>query len=144
MDAPQLQQQVIPPQPLRLPDMKLMAGPREIEFEIELPKGGQWNLEGENDLVMTSSAPEVVAPGRADFQHLSMRFMVPVTALRSGETVLTYDLKVAWTDKNGICTDQRQIVQRVSVETGRGATVPWVHYKVQPNGAGSDVVTSGG
>jgi hypothetical protein len=141
MDTPQLQH-VIPADALRLPDLTLQAGPREIEFEVELPKAAEWDLSGENALTIASTAPEVVNTGEARFNHHSMFFMVPVTALRSGETILTYDLKLAWTEKSGTrCTDQRQVVQRVTVERDRGATVPWVHYKAVCNGSGT--LTSG-
>ena len=66
-----------------------------------------------------------------------MRFMLPVTALRTGETVLTYDIKLAWTNDGAQFTDERQLVQRLIVEASRGATVPWVHYKAQGNGGSS-------
>lgn len=142
MDAPQLKQQVIPANALRLPDLRLQAGPREIEFEIELPKGAQWDLAGENILVLTSSAPDVLTTGPARFNYHAMVFMVPVTALRSGEAVLTYDIKLAWIEKSGShCTDQRQVMQHVYVERNHGATVPWVHYKA--NGNGNSSVSSG-
>jgi hypothetical protein len=142
MDTPQQQQQVIPANTLRLPDLRLQAGPRELEFEIELPKGAQWDEAGENSVAVTSSAPQVVASGEARFNLHAMFFMIPLTALHSGETLLTYEVRLAWTERTGEqCTDTRQVVQRVYVETGRGATVPWVHYKAQCNGVSS--VTAG-
>ena len=67
---------------------------------------------------------------------------MPVSALHSGEAVLTYDIKVAWLGKDGEkCSDERQVLQRVFVEPSRGATVPWVHFKVQPQGKGTDEIT---
>jgi hypothetical protein len=137
MDAPQLRKQTIPAQPLRLADLKIQAGPREIEFEIELPKGSQWDLAGVNTITLTSSAPEVAAPGQSRFNESAMAFYVPVTALRTGEAILTYDVRLAWTEQGEQVTDQRQLVQRVFVEAGRGATVPWVHYKALGNGGSS-------
>jgi hypothetical protein len=135
MDAPQLQQQVVPADALRLPDMKLQAGPREIEFEVELPKGAAWDEGGENAIAITSGSPQVVATGQARFDPHSMRFMIPATALRAGEALLTYDVKLAWVERTGNrCTDTRRVLQRVMVEATRGATVPWVHYKAQGNG----------
>src|SRR5687768_525397 len=95
MDA----QQVVPAGNLRLPDLRIQAGPREIEFEIELPKGSEWQLEGDNVLTVTSSDPLVVAPGEVSFEPVSMRFMVPVSALKTGEAVLAYDLRLAWTER---------------------------------------------
>ena len=143
MDAPQLNTQVIPAGPLRLPDLKLQAGPREIEFEVELPKGAEWDLAGENEITIVSSVPEVASPGQSRFNESAMVFYVPISGLRSGETILTYDIKLAWVEKSGEkCTDQRQVVQRLYVEASRGATVPWVHYKAMCNGTSS--ATSGG
>jgi hypothetical protein len=134
MESPQIEQQVISPEPIRLADMALMAGPREIEFEIELPKGSTWDLGGSNEVTATSAAPEVVATGETRFDPNSMRFMIPVSALRAGEAALVYDISVCWTEKGGQqCCDKRQVVQRVLVDTARGATVPWVHYKAKAN-----------
>lgn len=134
MSSPQMQQQVVPSGPIRLADLALMAGPREIEFEIELPKGSEWDLEGENTLVVSSSVPSVTTPGQAMFQPVSMRFMVPLSAYNPGEAVLTYGLCVSWIDRSGTkCCDRREVVQRITVEADRGATVPWVHYKAQAN-----------
>jgi hypothetical protein len=135
MDNPQLQ-----PQPenggatefLRLPDLEIMAGPREIMFEIELPHNSKWNEAEDNRLIVTSSDPHILSIGEALFEPQSMRFMVPVTALRQGIVAVTYELAVFWCDKNGQCdSDERAVVQKVCVEPSRGATVPWVHYRVK-------------
>jgi len=132
MDSARMQQQVIPQDALRLPDLRLMVGPWELEFEIELPKNCEWNLKGDNTLAVSSSDGTTLAVDGASFQPHSMRFMVPVKALRSGEVALTYDIALAWQGKDGTqCRDNRQVVQRVSIDTARGATVPWVHYKAQ-------------
>ena len=125
---------------MRLPDLSIQAGPREIEFEIELPKGSEWDLAGVNVIGLQSSAPEVLTPGQTRFHADAMRFMLPITALHTGETVLTYDIKLAWIDDGTQSTDERQVVQRVTVEASRGSTVPWVHYKAQGNGGSSATV----
>ncbi len=132
MSGPLMQKQEIPNEMLRFPDLALMAGPREIEFEIELPKGSTWDTGGVNSLVVQSAAPEVLTSGQAHFAAETMRFMAPVTALIPGEAALVYQVQLAWLDKDGLkCTDQREVVQRVTVEHARGATVPWVHFKAQ-------------
>lgn len=118
---------------IRLPDLEIWAGPRELEFEPELPKGSKFDPQDSPRMEVVSGTPEIISFGPARFEPSSIRLMIPLTAVREGEATVNYRIHIPWVDKAGQrCLDERVLVQKMYVLERGGATVPWVHYKATP------------